>query len=143
VANYLYLVNGEWVLSLIAPEEWPEDRSESCAGTCVLQPDRTWTISPSPQLGRDTPVAEAMSRFYQAFAGSLDADGVLEDLLPFHAGELSYYPRMNANALSRSIRATVTLGDQRTIPVREWRLALPGTDGVLLPWLAADSRDAR
>lgn len=132
VPNYLYLLGGDWVLSLIAPEEWAEHRHKAFAGTCELQPDRTWTIMPSEQLASDTPVARAVGRFYEAFATALDSDGVLEDILPFYAGDLSYHQRLNANALSRSIRASVTLGDQREIPIREWRLALPEAAGPLL-----------
>jgi len=132
VTNYLYLVDDEWVLSLIAPDEWPENRREAFAGTCVLQADRTWTIAPSAQLAADTPVAQAVARFYEAFAAALDTDGVLEDVLPFYAGNLAYYQRLNANALSRSIRAAVILGDQREIPTREWRLALPEAGAALL-----------
>src|SRR5210317_585232 len=45
--NYLYWMDGEWSLSLIAPYEWSEKRRAGFAGTCVLQPDMTWTISPS------------------------------------------------------------------------------------------------
>jgi len=132
VPNYLYLVDDEWALSLIAPGEWPEDRSETFAGTCMLQADRTWTIEPSAQVSADTPVARAVARFYDAFVETLDTDGVLEDVLPFHAGNLPYYQRLNANALSRSVRAAMTLGDQRTIPTREWRLALPAAGGRAL-----------
>jgi len=54
------------------------------------------------------------------------------DVLPFYAGNLPYYQRLNANALSRSVRAAMTLGDQRTIPTREWRLALPAAGGRAL-----------
>lgn len=129
VRNYLYLRDDQWVLSLIAPEEWPQDRREAFAGTCVLQADRTWTIAPSDRLDSDTPVARAVARFYEAFAASLDTDGVLEDVLPFHARSLGYYQRLNANALSRSVRAAVTLGDQGSLPLREWQLALPGAAG--------------
>ncbi len=131
VSNYLYIVDGEWVLSLIAPEEWPDNRREAFAGTCLLQADRTWTIEPSEQLAADTAVARAVARFYEAFAATLDTDRVLEHVLPFHVRNLAYYQRLNANALSRSIRAAVTLGDQRAIPAREWRLALPGTAPLL------------
>lgn len=132
VPNYLYLVDDDWTLSLIAPGEWREDRSETFAGTCVLQADRTWTIEPSEQVSADTPVARAVARFYDAFVEALDTDGVLEDVLPFHAGNLPYYQRLNANALSRSVRAAMTLGEQRTIPAREWRLALPAAGGIRL-----------
>lgn len=132
VPNYLYFVDGEWSLSLIAPDEWHEDRREGFAGTCILQADRTWTIAPSEQMSADTPVARAVARFYAAFAGMLDTDAVLEDILPFHAGHLAYYQRLNANALSRSVRAAATLGGELAIPAREWRLALPDNARPLL-----------
>ena len=62
----------------------------------------------------------------------MDTDGTLEDVLPFYAGKLSYYRRLNANALSRSLRATVTIGGQRAITNREWLLTLPRSGRRLL-----------
>lgn len=35
--NYLYWINNEWALSLIAPDEWSSERRAGFAGTCVLQ----------------------------------------------------------------------------------------------------------
>ncbi|MEM7277088.1 MAG: DUF2452 domain-containing protein, partial [Pseudomonadota bacterium] len=48
--TYLYWLDGRWSLSLIAPDEWTELHRQSFAGTCVLQNDMTWTISPSELL---------------------------------------------------------------------------------------------
>lgn len=132
VVNYLYYVDGTWSLSLIAPEQWSEARREGFAGTCVLQRDRTWTIEPSEQLTRDTDVADAVARFYDGFRAAMDSDGTLEDVLPFYAGKLSYYRRLNANALSRSLRATVIIGGQRKITNREWLKTLPSSGRRLL-----------
>ena len=42
-ANYLYWIRDNWSLSLIAPEEWSDERRAAFAGTCVLQDDMTWT----------------------------------------------------------------------------------------------------
>ena len=133
VANYLYCREDCWVLSLIAPDEWADDRHDTFAGVCVLQPDRTWTIVPSDALHENTPVAQAVRRFHEAFVSTLDNDGLLEDILPFHAKDLGYHQRLNANALSRSIRAAITLGDQRRIPLRDWRLELPEPGDIPLP----------
>ncbi|MEO1245668.1 MAG: hypothetical protein AAFX56_08270 [Pseudomonadota bacterium] len=123
--NYLYLIGGDWVLSLIRPDQWSAERREGFVGTCILQRDMTWTIEPSARLRDNNPVAEAVSRFFDAFADTLDTDLTLEEILPFYAGKLPYYQRLYANALSRSIRAAVTLGDQRDTPCRDWRVALP------------------
>lgn len=130
--NYLYYVDGKWSLSLIAPGQWSEARQAGFAGTCTLLADRTWTIQPSERLGEDTPVADAVRRFYDGFRMALDSDGTLEDVLPFYARRFSYYRRLNANALSRSIRAAVTIGGQRELPNREWLLELPRSSRRLL-----------
>ena len=56
VQNYLYFRDGEWMLSLIGPDEWSPGRRDSFIGRCVLQRDMTWTIDPSEKL--DIPVGQ-------------------------------------------------------------------------------------
>ena len=108
VANYLYWINGEWSLSLIARDEWSDERRAGFAGTCVLHPDMTWTIDPSDTLTEDNAMTDAIRRFYDAFAEMLDTDLTLEEILPFCVGSIPYYQRMQANAVSRSLRASLT-----------------------------------
>jgi len=131
-ANYLYWVDDEWSLSLIAPDEWSTERRAGFAGRCVLQHDMTWTITPSDRLAEDNPVSDAIGRFYDGFAETLDTDLTLEEILPFYVSGMPYYQRLYASALSRSIRAAVTLGDQGSIRCRDWRLLLPRLERVLL-----------
>jgi len=93
----------------------------------------TWTIEPSDRLADHDVIVESLGAFYAAFAESLDTDLALEEVLPFYARKLPYYQRLYANALSRSIRGSVTIGGQGAKPAREWRLELPNTDpGSLL-----------
>ena len=132
IPNYLYWTDGEWSLSLISPDEWSQQRREGFAGTCVLHPDMTWTIAPSSLLADDNPVSDAVARFYDGFAEALNTDLTLEEILPFYAGRMTYYPRLYASALSRSVRAAVTLGDQRFMSCREWRTLLPRLERALL-----------
>ncbi len=131
VATYLYWINGDWSLSLIAPHEWSSERCSGFAGRCVLQPDMTWTISPSDLLAENNPVSEAVGRFYDAFATTLDTDLTLEEVLPFYVARLPYYQRLYASALSRSVRTAVTLGDQAMTSCRQWNLLLPQLQNVL------------
>ena len=133
VANYLYWTDDEWSLSLIAPDEWSDKRRAGYAGTCVLQSDMTWTILPSDLLRDEGPVTAAISRFYDAFMHTLDIDLTLEEILPFHIDKMPYYQRLHANALSRSIRASIALGHQATIRCRDWRALLPRLERLLLP----------
>lgn len=132
VENYLYWIKGEWMLSLVAPHEWSDEKRTGFAGTCVLQRDMTWTIAPSDLVGEENPVSDAIRRFYDAFAETLDADVTLEEILPFYVGKMPYYQRVFANALSRSIRGTVTLGEQRSLKCKDWQTLLPRLDRALL-----------
>ncbi len=132
VLNYLYFVDDKWSLSLIAPGEWSEQRREGFAGTCVLQADMTWTIAPSDQLGNDNAMTAAIHRFYEAFAQMLDSDLALADILPFHISGMPYYQRLHASALGRSLRATLTLGDQLSMKCSDWHALLPRRDTALL-----------
>jgi len=133
VQNYLYWVNGDWTLSLIAPDQWSAERRAGFVGSCVLQHDMTWTISPSDLLAEDNAVSNAVGQFYDAFVETLDSDLTLEEILPFYTSKLSYYPRLYASALSRSIRGTVTLGDQNARRCKDWQMLLPRLESLFLP----------
>ena len=130
--QHLYLVDGDWSLSLIAPHEWSEERQQGYVGRCELQEDMTWIIEPSETLGDRPVVVDAIGRFYDAFAETLDSDLTLEEILPFYVGRMPYYQRLYASALSRSIRTAVTLGGQRSIPAKGWLQALPRVENALL-----------
>ena len=132
VFNYLYFVDDKWSLSLIAPDEWSRERRAGFVGTCVLHPDMTWTITPSELVGEDNDVSAAISRFYDAFAETLDNDLTLEEILPFFVRRMPYWQRLHASALSRSIRGTITLGDQGSKKCRDWQALLPKFDASLL-----------
>ena len=132
VTYHLYLDDGDWSLSLVAPHEWTPSKEDSYAGACVLQPDMTWTIEPSDQLRKESAVSEGVARFYAAFDEMLDTNLTLEEILPFYVGKMHYYPRLYASALSRSVRGSVILGDQTSIPSRLWRNLLPRLERVLL-----------
>jgi hypothetical protein len=131
-ANYLYWIDGEWSLSLIAPDEWSDERRAGFVGTCVLQRDMTWTMNPSELLAEDNLVSDATGRFYDAFARILDTDLTLEDILPFYVGRLPYYQRLYASALSRSLQATMALGDQVASSCRQWSKLLPQRKNILV-----------
>ena len=123
--NYLYWIDGDWSMSLIAPGEWSDERRAAYAGACVLQPDMTWTIEPSENLSSENPVSEAVARFYEAFANMLNTDLTLEEVLPTYVARLPYYQRLHASALSRSLRGTLLLADRTAISCRDWHLQLP------------------
>jgi hypothetical protein len=132
VPKYLYWIDGEWSLSLISPDEWSAERRAGFAGTCVLQRDMTWTIAPSERLAGDNPVSDAIRRFGNAFVEMLDTDLTLEEILPIYAGKVPYYQRLQGSALSRSLSASLHLGDQASTSCRQWRALLPAPQNDLL-----------
>jgi hypothetical protein len=130
--NYLYWIDDEWSLSLIAPAEWSHKRRAGFAGMCTLQRDMTWTIAPSDRVTKNTSVSNAMSRFFDGFVETLDTDQTLEDILPFYVARLPYFQRLYASALSRSVQAAVTMGAHDSISCRQWNLLLPQLRTTLL-----------
>ena len=130
--NFLYWIDGEWSLSLIEPDAWSDARRAGFVGTCALQADMTWTITPSAQLADSAPLQEALRQFYRGFADMLNTDLSLEELLPFYAGQLTYYPRLLANALSRSVATAADRGRRSDHPGRQWSLQLPRSGQALL-----------
>jgi len=132
VDNYLYSVDNGWNLSLIGPEQWSDERYADFVGTCVLQRDMTWTIDPSEQLLSKGPLADALGRFFDAFAETMETDLTLEEILPFYVRRMPYWQRLHASALSRSIRGSVLLGDQASTSCRHWSRQLPQLKNVLL-----------
>ena len=135
--NYLYWIDGQFSLSLIAPQEWSAERRDSFIGTLVLQRDMTWTIAPSENLADSASLMAAVGDFYDAFSETLDTDSTLEEILPFHVASLPYYQRLYASALSRSLRATVALGDHASERCKTWRQLLPRHDQEAPLWLSA------
>jgi hypothetical protein len=118
-AYYLYMDGAGWSLSLI--------------GECVLHADSTWSIEPSENLGKRGIVDEALARFYAGFISKLKSKQVLEESLPVYEAGLPYYQRLFAAALSRSLKGSMSLGDQLGISAENWLKRMPlAPDGLLL-----------
>ena len=130
-------IRGTWLSYELAGNEgstgqWSAERRAGFVGVCVLQRDMTWTIEPSEWLGDRGPLTNALGRFFDGFAEMLDTYLTLEEILPYHVGGLPYFPRLYANALSRSLRTAVSLGDQAATQCRQWSKELPRRESELL-----------
>jgi len=119
--SYLYWVDDDWSLSFIAPDEWTESRRDNFVGTCMLQRDMTWTMTPSEGLGENSDVRDAVGRFYDAFAEIMDTDLPLEEILPSYVSGMPYYHRIYASALTRSLKTTTSLSGLSATSCREWQ----------------------
>ena len=137
---YLYYVAGRWSLSLLSPTDWnTAEKNEAFVGTCTMHADATWSIDPSENLSVKGPVSDAIAGFYRAFVSRLNVANPLEEELPFYAGDLPYYQRLFAAALSRSLRLSLRYGGQSEIPSRDWLSQLPASGRRLLAGMAPDN----
>ena len=122
---YLYRMNEDWSLSLIAPSEWSSERRQGYVGQCELHADMTWTIRPSDDLANRESTVSAIADFHEAFVAKLKSDIPLEEMLPTYVAKFSYYQRLFASALSRSLRSSMTMGGQLSISAQDWLQELP------------------
>ena len=130
---YLYIDGEHWSLSLISPDEWNDEAKRGAfVGTCVLHDDSTWSIAPSADLGRKGPVNDALAAFYEGFLDKLRSKSPLEDGLPVYEAGLPYYQRLFASALSRSLKGSLTGGDQLGLNAEAWLASMPRDAGDLL-----------
>ncbi len=130
---YLYIDGERWSLSLISPDEWnDETKRRSFVGTCMLHEDSTWSITPSDNIGKDSPVEDRLAAFYEGFVDKLRSSPVLEDGLPLYEAGLPYYQRLFAAALSRSVRESLALGDQLERSAEDWLACMPRNADRLL-----------
>lgn len=100
---YLYACGDVWRLSLISPVEWGARRPGIHVARCDLRGDMTWSLQAADDLADHPRVVQALERHMDAFTEALDTDLPMMDSLPFHVAELSFYPRLFASALARSL----------------------------------------
>ena len=130
---YLYIEDGRWALSLISPDEWNDAvKQRAFVGTCVLHDDSTWSIEPSGNIREECAVADQLAAFYDGFIDKLDSKEVLEDGLPVYEAGLTYYQRLFASALSRSLKASLAKGGQTGLSAEAWLERMPRNASRLL-----------
>ena len=118
--NYLYWLDEQLSLSLIAPQEWSQYHRDNFVGTCVLNRDMTWSIAPSKALTESSSITQVIRQYLAAFSEMLNTKLTLEEILPFHVSGLSYYQRLYASALSRSVCVALARGEQTAISCKDW-----------------------
>jgi hypothetical protein len=129
---YLYRENDSWSLSLISPDEWHTDAKWAAfVGKCILHADSTWSIEPGDSIGKQDIVDDALAMFYDGFIDKLRSQRPLEDNLPVYEAGLPYYQRLFAAALSRSLKGSLSLGDQLGRKSESWLATLPKDAGRL------------
>ncbi|MEM8564769.1 MAG: DUF2452 domain-containing protein [Pseudomonadota bacterium] len=120
VDYFLYRVADSWRLSLLSPEDWSARQPGPFLGQCRLLEDMTWSLTPAADLAEQPDLIAALDAFQQGFIQWLDAEGTLEDNLPFYVQELPYYRRLAAAALARSLKVSMAKSGLDARASRAW-----------------------
>jgi len=104
---YLYRVNSDWRLSLIAPKEWGARCPGPCVAQCQLQPDMTWDLLLDSAVAQDATLLAALEQHLEGFINRISEVGKLEEALPIYESQLPYQQRLMATALSSSLQVSL------------------------------------
>lgn len=108
-AYYLYYKKQEWRLSLIEPQAWITHDPGVYFAECMLSTDMSWSLVLSSGWQNHTQVVTAVNDLEQAFIQSVNDETPLVEKLPFYMQQLSYYQRLGANALARSLQLSLEI----------------------------------
>lgn len=104
---WLYLKDGQYRLSLIAPEQWSPAQSGSFIGACELQPDLTWTLALSEACAHDDAFIQDIANRRRQLEQNLRKAEKIDDILPVYLETLPYYSRVLAAALAYSLKQSM------------------------------------
>lgn len=106
---YLYFKNKEWKLSLVEPHAWKTHNPGLFFSECILSKDMSWSLTLSSDWKNNTSIVDAVSKLEQDFIQSINDEKPIIEKLPFYIQNLSYYQRLGANALARSLKLSLEI----------------------------------
>jgi len=106
---YLYFKDQEWRLSLIEPQAWNSQDAGIFFAECELNKDMSWSLVLAPGWQEHSSITKIINELEQKFFQSLNDETPIVEKLPFFMQELSYYQRLGANALARSLKQSLKL----------------------------------
>ncbi|MDX8125681.1 DUF2452 domain-containing protein [Methylomonas sp. OY6] len=104
---WLYFKDGQYRLSLIAPQQWYPAQSGRFIGACELQSDLTWTLELSDACANDGAFIQEIANRRQQLEQKLQQAEKIDDLLPVYLETLPYYSRVLAAALAYSLKQSM------------------------------------
>ena len=113
----LYLVEGQWQLSLITREEWGARMPGDFVGRCQLRHDATWSVVFDESVAEGSPVHDALLQYLDGIREQLQASGSWEALLKNGERNLPYQQRVLTTGLASSLRQSLVLSGQSGVPL--------------------------
>ncbi|WP_026602435.1 DUF2452 domain-containing protein [Methylomonas sp. 11b] len=106
-AYWLYFKDGQYRLSLIAPEQWAPSQSGRFIGTCELQSDLTWTLALSNACANDDAFIQEIANRSLQLEQKMQQAEKIDDVMPVYLETLPYYSRVLAAALAFSLKQSM------------------------------------
>lgn len=106
---WMYQTEGQYRMLMIAPLEWHRPYRGRYIGECVLQQDRTWTLGLSPAVTGDEEFMGLIEGIRRDFVQALEEADSVEAMLPRYDPTFSFYARVMAYTLGRSLDASMQL----------------------------------
>lgn len=122
---WLYRKENRFRLSLISPQEWNGSAFGQFIGECVLHEDITWSLNLDEEAGMDQNLLEQIEVKRRKFQEELEKAEQVETVLPVFKESLSFYQRVLAYALSRSLSASMKLSGINGLSYNEIKAHLP------------------
>lgn len=107
-AYWLYRKQGEYRLSMIAPQQWQPEVYGLYLGECRLQADLTWTLQLSDSCQQDLALQDELEQLSQRLHKALQQAESVQQVLPVYAAQLNFYPRVYAAALANSLAQSMS-----------------------------------
>lgn len=104
---WLYFKDGQYRLSLIAPQQWSPAQSGRFIGACELQSDLTWTLELSDACASDDAFIQEIANRRQQLEQELQQAEKIDDVMPVYLETLPYYSRVLAAALAYSLKQSM------------------------------------
>lgn len=110
---FMYETLEGYRLLMVGPDEWHKPYPGRFIGECVLQTDRTWTLTLSPALAGDSEFINRIEELRGRLRLAMEGATKIEDVLPTFESSLSYYGRIMAFILGRSLLTSMQLSGIR------------------------------
>lgn len=109
ISYWLYQFEGKLRLLMVAPREWHTACQGRFIGECVLRKDRTWTLILDSSMENDTEFAAYIENERDRLRQSLEMAESVEDVLPVYVESFSFYGRILAFTLGKSLGISMHL----------------------------------
>lgn len=116
---WLYLNADKYSLMLVGPDEWISSAPGRFVGECILQTDRTWSLALADELEADEDFIHHIESERKKLQLRLETADSIEEVLPTYERSFSFYSRILAFSLGKSLDISMQLSGIKGLNYQE------------------------